>query len=268
VGEAESPSVISVARISVTPVKSLGLLHPEEVELTCGGVPEDRRFYLVDDEGRLFNGVRHGPLVSVRPRYVAAASVLELEFPDGRVVRGEVADGEPLTTDFWGRPVAGHVVEGPWADALSRYAGAGVRLVRSDRAGDASDVHVVTLVSEESCAALGAHVGGLVDARRFRMLFTVTGCAPHGEDSWIGRTVGVGGALIRIVGPVPRCAVTTQNPATGVPDLDTLRGISAYRGLRDARYADFGVYADVERPGRVRVGDAVHVPRLARVARA
>jgi len=56
---------------------------------------------------------------------------------------------------------------------------------------------------------------------------------------------------------VPRCAVTTQDPDTGVPTLDTLRGIKSYRGLRDGTQIDFGVYFDVEQPGRVRVGDAV-----------
>ena len=38
-------------------------------------------------------------------------------------------------------------------------------------------------------------------------------------------------------------------------DLDTLRGIIAARGLRDGKHADFGVLADVEQPGRIRVGD-------------
>ena len=58
-------------------------------------------------------------------------------------------------------------------------------------------------------------------------------------------------------GPVPRCATTTRDPSTGQRDLDTLRAIAAYRGRRDGKDIDFGVYAQVVRPGRVRVGDAV-----------
>jgi uncharacterized protein YcbX len=58
---------------------------------------------------------------------------------------------------------------------------------------------------------------------------------------------------------VPRCAVTTQNPETGVPTLDTLRGIKSYRGLREGKKIDFGVYFDVDSPGRVAVGDAVEL---------
>ena len=43
----------SVAAISITPVKSLGLHHPDDVELTAAGVRGNRAYYLVDDSGRL-----------------------------------------------------------------------------------------------------------------------------------------------------------------------------------------------------------------------
>ena len=54
-----------------------------------------------------------------------------------------------------------------------------------------------------------------------------------------------------------RCATTTRDPSTGERDLDTLRVIKEYRGLREGNNIDFGVYGDVEKPGRVRVGDPV-----------
>ena len=38
-----------VSRFSIAPVSSLGLEHPDEIDLTEVGVAEDRRFYLVDD---------------------------------------------------------------------------------------------------------------------------------------------------------------------------------------------------------------------------
>jgi uncharacterized protein len=36
----------------------------------------------------------------------------------------------------------------------------------------------------------------------------------------------------RITGPVDRCVVTTRDPDTGERDLDTLRLIKRYRGMR------------------------------------
>ena len=248
----------TVSLLSITPVKSLGLLHPDEVTLEACGVAENRRFYLIEEDGRLLNGLRHGPLVRIVPDYDPGTERLALRFPDGTVVAGTVSLGEPVETDWTGRFVAGHVVEGPWASALSDYAGKRVRLVRADVAGAACSVHAVSLMSEASVEELARRSGReALDGRRFRMLIALAGCEAHEEDTWIGRRVSVGDAVIRVVVPTGRCATTTRDPSTGIRDFDTLRAIKAYRGLRDGRSADLGVYAEVERPGRVRVGDAV-----------
>ena len=67
-------------------------------------------------------------------------------------------DGEALEVNFYGRPVAAHVVDGDFGEALSAYSGHEVRLARPDRPGDAIDVRPVTLVSLESVAELRATV--------------------------------------------------------------------------------------------------------------
>lgn len=249
----------TVSRLSVTPVKGLALHHPEETTLDEHGVAANRRFYLVREDGRLFSGLQHGPLVRVRAEWDEAADRLSLAFPDGTVVAGEVRLGGAVHTDFWRRrDVPGRVVEGPWAEALSALASRRLRLVKADVPGAAVDVEPVTIVSEESVAELARQAGrDTVDGRRFRMLVEIVGCSPHEEDSWTGRRVRVGAALLEVGGPVPRCATTTRDPSTGVRDLDTLREIAAYRGRRDGHDIDFGVYARVLEPGVVRLGDAV-----------
>ena len=244
----------TVTRINITPVKGLGLQHPGELALTRVGADENRRFYLISG-GLLFNGKDHGPLVQIAP--AVENGTLTLDFPDGDRVTGEVQVGAPVETDFWGRPVAGHLVEGPWSQALSDYAGAAVQLVRTDSAGTGVDVHVGTIVSRASCERLGEELGAHVDARRFRMLIELDGVDAHEEDTWQEQRVRAGEAVVWVRGRVPRCAVTTQDPDTGVVTLDTLRGIKNYRGLREGKLLDFGVYFDVEEPGRVSVGDAV-----------
>jgi uncharacterized protein len=248
-----------VSRLSVTPVKGLALHHPEEAILDEHGVAANRRFYLVREDGRLFSGLQHGPLVRVRAEWDEEGDRLALSFPDGSLVEGEVRLGEPVRTDFWQRrDVPGRVVEGPWAEALSAHASRRLRLVKADVPGAGVDVEPVTLVSEESVEELGRQAGrDLVDGRRFRMLIDVAGCSPHEEDTWAGRPLRIGAALLEVGGPVPRCATTTRDPSTGIRDFDTLREIAAYRGRRDGHDIDFGVYARVLEPGRVRVGDAV-----------
>ena len=249
-----------VHRLSVAPVKSLRLLHPEAITLDTGGAVGNRRFYLVDEGDRVLNGVRHGRLVSVRADYDADEERLRLAFPDGRVVVAPVAAGERVTSPFGpDRTVTGHVVEGPWAAALSTFVGRPLRLVRADVAAGQPLTAPVSLMAIESVEALARASGhDALDPRRFRTLIDVRGCRPHEEDAWIRRGVAVGEAVIRVVEPTARCGTTQRDPSTGLNDVDTLRVLKAYRGFRPGgRTLDLGVYASVERGGRVRVGDPV-----------
>lgn len=253
-----------VARISITPVKSMALLHPDEVMLTDVGVPWDRLFYLVDEYGHLFTvGGKGNPTQPVVPAYDPEREHLSLTFPDGSVVEGPASElADALATDFFGRPVRAHVVKGPWEAALSTYLETSTRLARCDRPGDGTDVYHATLMSSASVEEVGkrGEHGGNLDGRRFRMTFELDGCTAHEEDTWAGRPIRIGKARLRVYGQVPRCVVTTQNPDTGLKDFDALKVITAYRGLMPNRTGiPFGMYAEVERPGRVRVGDDVQV---------
>jgi uncharacterized protein YcbX len=249
-----------VSRFSIAPVSSLGLEHPDEVELTEVGVVEDRRFYLIDDTGRHIDRLLIGPLVQIAAHTDPDATRLRLTFPDGTVVDDEVELGEPIETKTRSRTFVGHVVAGPWAEPLSAFAGRPIRVVRVDRPGGTRTKHHASLVSDGSLEALAGQFGGeAVDARRFRMLIELEGAAAHEEDRWVGHRVAVGDAVLTVTKPDARCAITTQDPETGLRDLDTLRAIIAYRGLRDGEHADFGVLADIAQPGRVRLGDEVRL---------
>jgi uncharacterized protein YcbX len=252
-----------VVRISIAPVKALGLVHPQEVELGPDGVAGDRRFWLVDADGRLANGKTHPELGRVGARWDEATRRLELSFPDGEVVDGVVEPGEPFGASLYRVPHPSRTVPGPWQEALSRYAGEPLTLLRS--VGGAVDRLVdggaTTIVSRASLERLRGEAGAEapVDGRRFRMLFELDGVAAHEEDEWIGRHVRVGEAVLAPVGDVGRCVVTTLDPDTGVADLDTLGVLARYRRRGRTEDLPFGVYCAVVTPGRVRVGDGVRV---------
>src|SRR5205809_3559808 len=109
----------TVARISIAPVKSLGLVHPDEIELTRTGVAGDRRFWLLDAEGRLANGKRYPQLMQIRPEWDEAARRLTFELPGDERVDGIVEPGEPVETTLYGTPHPSRRVGGPWEDAVS-----------------------------------------------------------------------------------------------------------------------------------------------------
>jgi uncharacterized protein len=252
-----------VAWLSLAPVKSLRLVSVAAVSLETTGVQGDRRFYVVDEDGGLANAKRVPTLLSVQAAVTDGRLVLS--FPDGAVVEGEVELGEPVETPFYGRPVAGRLLVGPWSEALSELAGRAVRLARTEREGDGHDRGQkagASLVSTGSLDALRDAAGspGPVDGRRFRMTIGVDGVEQHAEDGWIGGQVRIGGAVVVVREKVGRCATTTLDPDRGVRDLDTLGAIATYRAdVPSPERLPFGVWCTVLEPGPVAVNDPVEV---------
>jgi uncharacterized protein YcbX len=251
--------VISVARISLTAVKCFHLEHPAEVTLGPDGVVGNRLFFLVGADGeRLRSSATAWPVV-VSAAYDQVEDALEMRFPDGEVVSGSaVPNGETLTMSLGGREQRVRIVPGPWAEPLSALGGCEVELARVERDGLAM-VEPVTLMSSASVGRLSREAGRPVDGRRFRSLFELDGCNEHEEDTWEGRRLRLGDALVEIGEPVIRCAVTTRDPDTGARDLDTLRLIKSYRGQGPDGEIWFARYGRVVEPGRVRAGDPVEL---------
>ncbi len=253
-----------VVGISIAPVKSLGLVHPESVDLLSSGVQGDRRFWLVDADGRLFNNKRNGPMMTIQPTWNEATRQLSLSFPDGSQVAGTVELGEPVAAELYGRLHPSRRVIGPWEEAISTSVGRPLTLLWSEN--HATDRGVaggtVSIVSRGSLERLReeAGVNAPIDGRRFRMMFEIDGVPAHAEDEWIGSTVELGAAEIVVNGDVGRCLVTSQDPDRGVTDLDTLGTLALYRREGHTEPLPFGVYGAVTTPGHVQVGDTVRGP--------
>ena len=255
-----------VSWIHVAPIKSLAIQELEEVALGKLGVENDRRFCIVDPDGKMLNAKRVQKLIAVRPRFDRTMEHLSLELPDRSEVSGAVELGEPITVSIYRRHTPARMVNGPFSDALSALAERHVHLVRFDEPGEGVDRTGenagASLLGEASLEAIAqaAGVTARVDPRRFRMLFGVSGVEAHAEDTWIGKRVQLGEAIVVPRGNVGRCAVTTLDPDTGVSDLDTLAALATYRSdLRTSEPLAFGVWGRVAQPGTVRVGDPVNV---------
>ena len=144
---------------------------------------------------------------------------------------------------MYGREVRGHVVEGPWADALSDLVGRSLTLVERDDGAWATDSRPATLVSRASVGLIDG------DGRRFRMLLELDGLE-RARRGAMGRAGGCGSARRRCSSgePTPRCAVPSASPDTGGRDRDVLRELLEARGAVDGE-ACLGVYAEVLEPG-------------------
>jgi uncharacterized protein YcbX len=134
----------------------------------------------------------------------------------------------------------------------------------SDRYGDTLTVVRETTVSHHDAAPLhllttsslrwlaGRLPASQIDRRRFRPNIVLeTAGSDLVEDSWTDTRFALGTAIVRVTGRTDRCVMTT-NPQEELPkDPDVLRAVTE---LNDAC---LGVFAAVEQPGLVRLGDAL-----------
>jgi uncharacterized protein YcbX len=256
--------VPAVTELAVTAIKGFRLDHPTSVTLTGQGAVGNRDFLVVDADDRLLSVTGSGAFLPYWSRFDAASGVLAVGRGRETSLAGRVALGGPVRAHLFGdRFVAGARVTGPWDAFLSELVGAPVRLVKTVDPSGGYDVHPVTLLSSASVAALGQEGDGSpLDRRRFRLLLTCDGCEPFAEDSWAGRRVRVGEAVLEMGGPVPRCAAVQRHPDDPGRSVDALRRIARLRGPQPSesgRTLNLGVYASVVRPGVVAVGDPLVV---------
>jgi len=250
----------TIAAIYTSPVKSFSLEQPQSVTVGYSGIVEDRRFHLVDADGRLLTQRQEGRLALLKAQYSAETEVLAVQFPDGSALESTTELGDPTNTVLWGRQVPGREVTGPWSEAVSQFCGSPIRLVKTDSPGESYDEYPISLVSQASIDYLGARLENNRDfgSRRFRPNFLLEGCSPHEEDFWLGGVARIGPDLtLRLVGRDPRCAITTLDPDTGERDFDIPKLILSYRPSVRAAY--FGIYGVVEASGVVSVGDQLEL---------
>jgi uncharacterized protein YcbX len=251
-----------VTRLATAPVKGLRMNEREEILIAHGGAVGDREFVLIDGDDRIRSVTFVGGLLRMRADYDTTSGRLEITADDGRSCSGLVRLGRAVVANALDvKLVAAREVVGPWSAFISEVAGRPLRLVKPGDAGMAKDLAPVTLLGEGSLGELERRAGlGPVDPRRFRMLVQFGPSEPHVEDEWEGRMVSLGEVVLRIGATVPRCAATTRHPERGERDAPVVRAIRDYRGIRPTgwgRGVPFGVYAEVVRGGRVRVGDAI-----------
>jgi uncharacterized protein YcbX len=255
---------IRVAGLATTPVKGLRVAARSEVLLERAGVRDDRRFFLVDDHGRMVNGKHLGALHTVAAEFDEQRNRLTLTLADGEVLSGDVERGQELRARFFSRTMPARTVRGPFSSVLSEHAGQPLRLVEAAEGSSAIDRGArgaVSMISRASLAALArASAEPALDVRRFRMSIELAGVDAHEEDRWIGRELTIGQARVLLNGHVGRCIVTSRHPESGELDLPTLDLLREYRdGAETTEPLAFGVYGEVLHEGVVRVGDVVEI---------
>ena len=224
----------SITRLWRYPVKSVGGEACKRLELNARGVEGDRRYAVLNREGRLGSG-------KTTRRFRQIDGLLELR----AVYQGDVP--EVIFGD--GARMLGSDLQ--IHSALSNALNIPVTLAREQDVShlDAGPVHLITTAA---LAWLRASLpDSLIDERRFRPNFVldVPG-STQVELGWIGRTLAIGSQVkVQIIARTERCRMVAL-PQEGIPHDPRVLGSI----IRDAD-SGFGVYAEVVSPGTIARGD-------------
>ena len=111
---------------------------------------------------------------------------------------------------------------------------------------------VVSIINLASVAAVENAAGHPVDPLRFRGNVYVEGWPAWREFDLLDRELSLGGARVKLVKRIVRCAATEVDPDTGMRDLPIPNTL-----MQSFGHADCGVYAEVIAGGEIAVGDRI-----------
>ena len=273
----------SILNIYRYPVKSMMGETLSEADIGEAGIPGDRG-WAVRDEKR--DGIRGGKkipqLMTLKAQSGAAAPLITA--PDGDsasantdeinqwlsdklnhpvtlwpLLPAEQLDhyrrGAPDTEDFEQelRAVFGRLPDEPLPD----LAGFEELLEFESPPGTYLDAFPISIMSQQSLNTMNELEGeSQFDVRRFRPNLLVDlpdTDHPFPEQAWVGKTLSIGGVMLKIDMTCPRCAMTTH----GFDDLP--QDPQIMRKLVANSEGNLGIYASVVQAGKVTAGDSVSV---------
>jgi uncharacterized protein len=239
------------------PVKGLSPEPMPRAHLSAGETVPGDRLYAIENGPSQFDPVapRYRPkihyLMLMRNERLAA---LKTSFEAEQRMLTIVHDGREAARGDLGSPKGRDTIEQFFATYCADELRGPPKLLHAPPFSF-SDVarKVVSIINLASVAALEDVIGAPIDPLRFRGNVYVTGWPAWSELDFVGSEVAIaGGARLKIVKRIVRCAATDVDPDTGIRDLaipETLR--------RTYGHADCGIYGEVVAGGEIAVGDSV-----------
>lgn len=240
------------------PVKGLTAEALDQAEVTtCGAIPWDRAFALAQGDSGFdpaapawlpkYNFMclmKNARIAELRSQFDVRSGTLTIRASDGSGVAEDVlsADGRQRVADylitFLGEEARGQP---------------GFHYLPGHVFGD-QRTPVVSLINLASLGDFETKIGQRRHRRRFRANVWFNGATPWSELEWVGRTIQIGGAMLRIKKRITRCPATQVNPETAIRDADPVEELRRLYG-----HSDLGLHAEVIEGGRFALGDGIEL---------
>ncbi|MBN1302113.1 MAG: MOSC domain-containing protein [Melioribacteraceae bacterium] len=266
----------SLSEIYIYPVKSLGGISLLEAEVTDKGLKHDRRFMLVDNEGK-FLSQRRIPEMSLLQCGISGSQleIFHKHLKDKQIVisltDNFVRSGKFLDVFMWNETIKVYECSLAISRWFSDILNVECRLVympdnslrpvdrkyaHKNENTSLSDGYPFLIIGQESLNLLNSKLDKKVSVNRFRPNFVFTGGNPHDEDKW--EQFKIKDITFRPVKPCARCSITTVNQDTAELGNEPLKTLSFYRRSENNKVL-FGMNLLHEGRGVVVAGDTLDV---------
>lgn len=267
----------------IHPVKSTRALAVEHAVVEPWGLADDRRWMVVDDDGRQLTAREHRQMLTVtatpgdRPgtmllcRPSAPDLAVTIDDPSSAQVTTHVwsstvtAAAAPSEAHAWFSDLLGMPARLVWLDDPTRRPTNPTFSAPADRVSFA-DGYPLLLATKaslrqlndwiaEGAAERGEDQSDPLPVRRFRPNAVIDGSAPFAEDDW--RRIRIGEVTFRVAKPCDRCVLTTIDPDTLERGREPIRTLARHRKWDGKTWFATNVIPDGA--GSLSVGDEVSV---------
>ncbi len=266
----------SLAAIHVYPLKSCAPLTLDAAVVEPRGLADDRRWMVVDAEGKFLTGRQHPRLTLISASPDATGLRLSATGMPALSVEPPRDNGARIDTAVWGARVNPLLAAESAHAWISTFLGVPCRLVYMDSAcqravkakydgkygedGDIvslADAFPLLLISQAALDQLNGRLPHAVPMLRFRPNLVIADTTAHAEDSW--KRIRIGNIAFDVVKPCIRCVFTTVDFERGQfdPSGEPLRTLISYR--RTPEGVAFGQNLIPRGIGTLCVGDTVEV---------
>ena len=263
-----------ISNLFIYPIKSLGAISLQKSVLEKEGLQGDRRFMLVDNQGK-FITQRTRPELT---RFVLSATSSGFLVKDtASGLEKELAWypllGEKIEVEIWEDRLTAQEVQDGWSAWFSKALGEEVRLVRLTEENPReiktkyqtqlvkntsfADSLPILLIGAASYSALENQVGDKVDRLRFRPNIIVSTQDSFVEDNW--SEIQIGETRLFGAKPCARCSLVNVDPHSGEANKKTLQALALIRTMNHKVY--FGQQFVPIELGEIQVGDTIQILR-------
>jgi len=266
-----------LSEIWIYPIKSLGGISLQEAVPEHRGLRHDRRWMLVEDQGR-FVSQREIPQMALLGTAMDASSlrVFWKNDPAKKIdipLNINTLELPTLQVEVWGDQMEARVLPDMFNKWFTENLGQNLRLVympdttrrwadgRYAPAGQHvsfADGFPYLIIGQASLEELNGRMEQPLPMNRFRPNFVFTGGEAFEEDTW--STFSIAQQPFQGVKPCARCSIPTTNQETAERAAEPMKTLATFRKSDNRILFGQNVIWLGDEEGLVRVGDAIVLP--------